>query len=384
MIYLNNAATSYPKPECVREALDECVRSLPASQYRREASFAGEDAFARCRKNLGKLLHVADTDRIFFTSGATEALNVVLAGFPYPEDRRRILTTETEHNSVLRPLMNMEVFRDRVSFADCGPSGEVTAEMLEKACTDDTGVLIINQCSNVTGMVQDMEGISKLSKEKGLFLIVDASQSAGCLTVDADGWNAAAVIFTGHKSLCGIQGTGGFYIRKDIVLAPQKFGGTGRNSAQLTYPDEDYEYEVGTQNAPGIAALAAGTEYILQEGPERIAEHERKMMVRLWEGLRKIDGVILYGSSEKNRGPLLSFNIGALKPSDTAYILFHTYGIIVRAGLHCAPLIHERIGSGIYGTVRASVSGMTAEEDIDALISAAQEIAEGLKNAENH
>lgn len=374
MIYLNNAATTYPKPACVQKALDACLQSPPPAQFRSTADFGREDIFAACRKNLGQLLGIADTDRIFFTSGATEAMNTVIGGLPL--EGRQVLTTQTEHNSVLRPLMNLPGFagQNRVIVAPCGKYGRVDPDALESCITGKTGALIVNHCSNVTGMVQDMPRIAALARKHSLRLIVDVSQSAGCLPVDADAWGVDALVFTGHKGLFGVPGTGGFYIRRSVALCPLQFGGTGRNSAQLTYPDGDFEYEVGTRNAPGIAALNAGVNYVRRIGIPAIAARERRLMHRLYAGLARAKAAVVYGNDGQTLGPALSFNIRGLPPSDVAYILYGSYGIVVRTGLHCAPLIHQCLGTQRNGTVRVSVSYLTAEAEIDTCIKAVCEI----------
>ena len=339
---------------------------------------------------LGKLLGIHAHDRIFFTSGATESLNTVLCGLDYGEEGRGILATQTEHNSVLRPLMNQPVFKKHpVTIISCLENGAVTRKALEKGleeALENTGknpsALIVNHCSNVTGYVQDMKLIGNFVRENNLLLLVDVSQSAGCIPVDADSWRADGVIFTGHKSLLGIQGTGGFFIRKGLELKPLKYGGTGRNSQQLTYEDGDYEYEVGTQNLPGIRALLAGVEFVLETGVDRIQEKEERMMKLLYEGLGKIPGVQIYGSFAECKGPVMSLNFQGLKASDVAYILENGYEITVRAGLHCSPLIHEAMGTKNSGTVRVSVSWFTKEEEILAFLEAAGQIAASLRGAD--
>ena len=247
MIYLNNAATSWPKPFSVCEAVQACLMDTPASQFRGGSAILKKDTEERCREKLGKLLGIHAHDRIFFTSGATESLNTVLCGLDYGEEGCGILATQTEHNSVLRPLMNQPVLKKHpVTIISCLENGAVTRNALEKGlkeAMENTGknpsALIVNHCSNVNGYVQDMKLIGNFVRENNLLLIVDVSQSAGCIPVDADSWRADGVIFTGHKSLLGIQGTGGFFIRKGLELKPLKYGGTGRNSQQLTYEDGD-------------------------------------------------------------------------------------------------------------------------------------------------
>jgi cysteine desulfurase/selenocysteine lyase len=374
MIYLNNAATSYPKPGCVLEAFEVSIKMPPSSQFRSAASFEQVDIFTKCRKNLGQLFGIAEAERIFFTSGATESLNTVLCGLSLGE--KQILTTQTEHNSVLRPLMNHPAFarEGKVIVAPCGNNGKISVDVLEKLVSPQVGALLINHCSNVTGIIQDMELIATFAKKHHLLLMVDASQSAGCIPIDVDGWGVDILAFTGHKSLYGMQGTGGFYIRRGIELRPLKFGGTGRDSKQLTYEKKDYEYEVGTQNVPGIAALNAGVCYILQKGLENIIMRESYCLERLYRGLEQIEAITVYGTYEENKGPVISFNVKGLNPSDVAYILYGEYEIVVRTGLHCSPLIHECLGTKKDGTIRISISYMTTDEEIDVFLKVMNEI----------
>ena len=378
MIYLNQAATTFPKPRCVLDAHAAALSAPPEGQFRGSAAQNG-NVFDRCRNNMGRLLGIADADRIYFTSGATDAANALVNGLPLAG--KRVLATQTEHNSVLRPLMNL---KDRVGDVDivpCDALGRVDPSDMERMFSRPAAALFVNHCSNVTGMVQDIPALSEIAHRHGALLVLDASQSAGCLPVDADVWGVDALIFTGHKALFGPQGTGGYYVRSGVPLRPYRYGGTGRNSRQLTYDDGDYEYEVGTQNAPGIAALNAGIEYVLERGVTAIHAKECGLMKALFEGLADIPGVTLYGNYELCHGPLLSFNIRGLAPSDVAYILFGSYGITVRAGLHCSPLIHDAMGTSENGTVRVSVSDLNAEADMTALIAAVREIASNMEAA---
>ncbi len=376
MIYLNNGATSWPKPPAVSEAVQACLSGTPASQFRGGSSIMKKDVEVLCREKLGQLLGIGETERIFFTSGATESMNTVLGGLDYGKEGSSILVTQTEHNSVLRPAYNLEQLKGHpVLVVECTINGTVTEKALEKTVRPDSRVLIVNHCSNVTGCVQDMEMIRDFAKKHGLILVVDVSQSAGCIPVDADKWEADALIFTGHKSLMGIQGNGGFYIRSGMDLKPLKYGGTGRNSAQLTYENKDYEYEVGTQNMPGITGLLAGVEFIEQTGLSAIMEKEAHLMEMLYSGLEETEGVVAYGNREACKGPVMSLNFKGLKASDAAYILESGYGIIVRAGLHCSPLIHKAMGTEDGGTVRVSVSWFTEEKDVEEFLRAVGEIA---------
>lgn len=372
MIYLNQAATTFPKPQCVLEAHTASLYQAPLGQFRSSASGQDADIFTKCRKNLAKLLGIAANERIFFSSGATDSSNAVLYGLFLEE--KNIVVTQTEHNSILRPVMNLTEQVGSVTIVPCDSGGKTAPQSIEAAVTEETAAVIINHCSNVTGMIQDIRTIGEITKKKGILLILDASQSAGCIPVKADEWGVDVLIFTGHKSLFGSQGTGGYYVRPGIPFRPYRYGGTGRDSSQITYENEDYEFEPGTQNTPGITALNAGVEYILNRGVAKIAEKEQALMKKLYLGLKSIPQVCVYGDENRNKGPVMSFNIAGLAPSDVAYILQNCYDIIVRTGLHCAPLIHEAIGSGKLGTVRVSISDMTGESEIDAVLSAVREI----------
>ena len=333
----------------------------------------------RCRENLGRLLGISAVDRIFFASGATDATNALVNGLPLAE--KRVLATQTEHNSVLRPLMNLTDQVGSVDIMPCDALGQVNPADVTRLLSAPSAALFVNHCSNVTGMVQDIPALSEIAHRHSALLVLDASQSAGCLPVDADAWGVDALIFTGHKALFGPQGTGGYYVRPGISLRPFRYGGTGRDSRRLTYDDGDYEYEVGTQNAPGIAALNAGVEYVLEQGVDPIHAKERRLMKALYEELAAIPGITIYGDHARCHGPLLSFNVRELTPSDVAYILSGVYGITVRAGHHCSPLIHDATGTSERGTVRISVSNMNTEADIEALIAAVREISKSVEAA---
>lgn len=385
MIYLNNAATSYPKPPCVVEAVQACLMGAPVSQYRGSAELRKEDTTVLCKKKLGELLHIKDWKRIMFTSGATESANCLICGLEYKN--RGIMTSAIEHNSILRSLWNQNCVKEQtISVVPCTENGTIEPSEVEKtiwkaADKNKEGnypsVFFVNHCSNVTGQIQDLETITKLCHKYGILVIADLSQSAGSIWTDVDAWQLDGIIFTGHKSLFGMQGIGGYYLREGISLRPLLYGGTGRNSAQLLY-EGDYEYEVGTQNQPGIESLLAGVSYILDEGMDKIVEKEQKLMMRLYQEMGKISRVQLYNQYSLRHGPVMSMNLKGLDPSDAAYILKNVYGITVRTGLHCAPLIHKAMGTKEKGTLRISVSYMTKPEEIDAFVHAIYEICSSL------
>ena len=381
MIYLNQAASTWPKPPQVLKAHAAALSAVPAGQFRGGSAEAA-DGMEDCRKRLGTLLGISDFERIYFSSGATDSANAVICGLKLKG--RRVLATQTEHNSILRPLLNHKDRVGQVDIVPCDALGRVNPEQVEAMLNTDTAAIFLSHCSNVTGMIQDVSAIAEIAHRHGALLVLDAAQSAGCIPVKGDAWSVDVLVFTGHKSLFGPQGTGGYYVREGIPFSPYRYGGTGRDSRQLTYESGNYEFEPGTQNLPGIAALAAGVAYVLEEGVEQIASKERALMQRLREGLGAIERVRLYGDARCS-GPILSFNIDGLKPADAAYILEGAYGIRVRAGLHCAPLIHWAMGTEECGTIRASVSNMNTEKDVDSLIRAVREIAGSLEDAhEDH
>ena len=372
MIYLNNAATSYPKPDVVKKAFIDALDDLPPGQFRSTASGDGADIFSACRQRLGALMGIAQTDRIFFTSGSTEGLNSIFYGLGICADE--MITTVTEHNSVLRPLCNLKGIKGRPVFLPCDKNGSVDPELFEiEAKKGKAKAIVLNHCSNVTGAIQDAGSVGEIAKKYGLIYILDVSQSAGCLEIKADEWNVDALAFTGHKSLMGLQGTGGYYVRKELPFIPMKFGGTGLDSRRIVYENGEYEYETGTLNSTGIAALSAALGWIEELSIETIARKERELSDQLINGLSDIRSIRIFGRELKERGPVISFDMEGLLPSDLAYILQNSFEIVTRAGLHCAPLIHEHIGSGERGTLRVSFSYLNTASEIEELLSALKE-----------
>ncbi len=373
LIYLNNAATSYPKPEIVKKVYMNALDSLPSGQFRSAGIADNSDIFGTCRKRLASLMGIAEAERIYFTSGSTEGLNAIIAGLKLKADQ--VITTVTEHNSVLRPLYNLPGIKGEPALLPCDENGYVEPELFEKtASSGKYRAVILNHCSNVTGAIQDVKAFGEIAGKHGLIFILDASQSAGCLDIRADEWGVDALAFTGHKSIMGVQGTGGYYVRQGLSFTPLKYGGTGLDSSRVVYENEEYEYEVGTQNAPGIAALSSAVEWVLSQGIDKISDKERVLCEHLIKGLSSVNGVRVIGQEPVSRGPVVSFITEGFAPSDMAYILQNSYGIVTRAGLHCAPLIHKYIGSGDKGTLRVSFSYFNTEEDIEALLTVLREI----------
>jgi selenocysteine lyase/cysteine desulfurase len=376
MIYLNQAATTYPKPKQVLDAVADAITRLPQGQFR--SSLPTEDVFAECKNKLAKLFGVDKPQNIIFTAGATAGANALFYGLEF--DNKRVMISQTEHNSVLRPALNL---KDKISegiVVPCDNIGRVDPGVLDKMLGEYEGKIdafFVNHCSNVSGYIQDIKELANVCHKHGVLIAADFSQSAGCVEIKAGEWGIDAFIFAGHKGLLGIQGIGGYYIRPGIESRPFMYGGTGRDSRKIVY-DNDYEYEVGTENGPGIAGLNAGVGFILDKGVENIRDYEMRLMDRLYNGLTEIKGVNLIEVPEEHRGPVLSFTMDGIKPSDLAYILQNGYDITVRTGLHCAPLIHDALKTTSAGTVRISVSCMNSSEDVDTLISAVKDIAAGV------
>lgn len=381
MIYLNQAATTYPKPPTVIKAAEQAMALPPSSQYR---TFSGEEAkedvFAACKEALGALFGISNPRRIVLCAGATDGMNRIVRGLELSGER--VAVTQAEHNAVLRCVYNI-LHGSEIEVIGCDGSGRVCLEKLREKVDENTKAIFVNHCSNVTGAVNDLQAIAKIAHEQGCVLVADVSQSAGIFPVDVKGMGIDVLCFTGHKGLYGPQGTGGFYVREGIPFVETRFGGTGVESAKIRFSKEELRQfprfgEPGTQNAAGIAGLLAGVRFVQQTGVETIRKKERQLLLRLMAGMQKIAdtypraGVRIYCAGE---GPVLSFTMEHLSPQDIGYVLAHGYGITVRTGLHCAPLIHEALHTLPQGTVRVSVSWFNTENEIDAFLQAAAEIA---------
>ncbi len=374
MIYLNHSATSYPKPGCVTDKVAAMLASLPSGQFRSSGGEESGELFTKAREGMARILGVSDPARIFFTSGSTEALNLLIRGLRLRADE--FLTTSTEHNSVLRPLYNLTEGA-LPHIVPCDASGRMDLSELEAAITPQIRALIFNHCSNVTGAIADAAAIGEIARRHHLIYLLDVSQSAGCIPLHLEEWGVHAAAFTGHKALCGIQGTGGMYIAQNQLIYPTKFGGSGRDSRRIRY-ESDFEFEVGTQNAPGIGALAEATQYLLEQGIDHIRAHELHLIRMIREGLHCLTGVRVIGADDLDYGPVVSFLVEGMKPADISYILQSSFGIVTRSGLQCAPLIHDHIGSGEDGTIRVSVGMTNTEEEIREFLSAMKEITDGI------
>lgn len=368
MIYLNSAASSWPKPPAVAKAMANAVAQPPFTGPR--GSGAPGDTGSHCRKLLGNLLG-ANPERIFFTSGATEAFNMVVRGLA----PKRVVVTAAEHNAVLRPLYAL-LPGDAIEVVPCGEDGFVDLDALARAVVPGVDVLFVNHCSNVTGAVQNLAAAAKMAKKAGAVLVVDAAQSAGVVPIDVAALGVDILVFTGHKGLLGPAGIGGFYLREGQPLAASKFGGTGTEGSAVL-PKGAEMFEVGTPNGPGMAGLAAGLEYVLATGVNTIGAKVDAMAKKIALALAGMKGNALYTPGQGPRGGAVGFTVAGLLPADVGYILWHTYGIEVRTGHQCAPLFMANAGLAS-GLVRVSVSALTPEGDVDAFLDAMEQITEGV------
>ncbi|MGQ9820180.1 MAG: aminotransferase class V-fold PLP-dependent enzyme [Candidatus Kapaibacteriales bacterium] len=374
MIYLNNAATSFPKPKQVEDAVISAIRNPVLNSARSSYDLEDEDVVYQCRNLLARLFNVEDPSHIIFTSGSTEALNLAINGLNF--NGCNIVTTAIEHNSVIRPLKTLEKEgKVSITVVECDRNGYVDPEAIKEAIQDDTKAIVVNHCSNVTGTIIDIKQISDIAHSAQAVIIVDASQSAGVIPIDCKNWNIDLLAFTGHKSLFGLQGIGGLYIREGIKLKPLKVGGTGVLSQILTQPEGfPIYYEAGTPNTPGIVSLNAGVKFLLETGIDKILDHKKRLYSILFEELSDNESIEIYSSENNTSYSNFCFNVKGMVPEEVGYVLENSFDIIVRTGIHCAPLIMKYLGVEPRGTVRASHSYFTTEEEILKFVDAVRKI----------
>lgn len=378
IIYLDHAATSWPKPPEVVEAMRDAIihdGANPGRGSHRMAVSAGRIVF-EARKALAELFRIANPNDIALTFNTTIALNMAIKGLLKPGDH--VVATAVEHNAVRRPLEYLKrTIGLKVAYVETDDRGRLDPGRVREALRPDTKLVIVNHSSNLLGSILPVAEIGEMTRKRGIRLLVDAAQSAGVLPIDVEAMGIDLLAFPGHKGLLGPQGTGGLYIHPEVVLEPILHGGTGSQSESADQPDvRPDRYESGTVNTPGLAGLTAGVRHVLHETVESIYNREWSLTQRLMEGLSAIDGVRVLGpEAGEPRTGIVSFIIGSADPSETAFILDRHYGIAVRAGFHCTPLAHGTAGTEATGAVRASVGWSTTEADVDALIAAAKEIS---------
>ncbi len=379
MIYLDNAATTMMKPPQVAEAVARAINTMGnASRGAHEEALTASRIVYDTRVKLAKLFGCARPDHVAFTCNSTEALNIAISGALEQGDH--VVTTVLEHNSVLRPLYRHEAEKGgSLSFVGCDALGRPKYEEFEALITPGTRAVVCTHASNLTGNVIDLRRVSKIAKAHGLLLIVDASQTAGVLPIDMQDMGIDVLCFTGHKGLMGPQGTGGLCVREGVELRPWKVGGSGVQSYSKTQPAEyPTRLEAGTLNSHGIAGLSAALDYIAGTGLNTIGAREQALMRRLYEGVSAIPGVTVYGDfTGAERTAIVTLNIDGWDSAAVADELSVGYGIAVRPGAHCAPLLHKALGTDqLGGAVRFSISYFNTEEEIDTAIRAVRELAE--------
>lgn len=377
MIYLDNAATTMHKPQAVIDAVVQAMNSLGnAGRGANEASLSAARIIYDTRDRLAQLFHAENAKRIAFTCNSTESLNIAIKGSLNPGDHA--ITTALEHNSVLRPLYEMQEQGVELTVIESDKRGRICYEDFEKAIRPETKVIVCTNGSNLTGNRVDLERVGKIAADHGIRFIVDASQTAGVFEIDVQKMYIDILCFTGHKGLLGPQGTGGIYVREGIELRPLKSGGSGVDTYNTHHPAEmPTALEAGTLNGHGIAGLGAGVKYIMDTGMEHIRETEQHYMWKFYNGVKDIPGVKIYGDFEtEDRCPIVTLNIADYDSSEVSDELLMTYGISTRPGAHCAPLMHKALGTVDQGAVRFSFSHFNTEEEIDAAIAAIRELAE--------
>ena len=380
MIYLDNAATSYPKPKEVGRAMLHFLEKVGASPGRsgHRLSIEAGRLLYQTRESLAELLNVIDPLRIIFTLNVTEALNLALKGLLRPGDQ--VVTSSMEHNSVMRPLRKLEKRGVEIKVVPCSSQGVLDPVDIEKSIKKNTKLIVLIHGSNVIGSILPITVFGEIARKYDILFLVDTAQTAGCYPLDIKKDNIDLLAFTGHKALFGPPGTGGLVIgeRVDIKkLNPLKVGGTGSQSESEEQPDFLPDiYESGTPNTVGLSGLNEGVRFILKEGVDKIRQHELELTQKLIEGLKEIPGVIVYGEDQvKNRVAVISFNIKDQLPSEVGLRLDEEYNIMCRVGLHCSPATHKTIGTFPTGTVRFSISWFNTFEEVDQTILAVRNIA---------
>ena len=376
MIYLDNASTTLIKPPRVSEAVITALQSLGntargAHGYSIDAASVVYDA----REKLAKLFNCKRSDHVVFTANVTQSLNTAINGLLSPGDH--VISTDLEHNSVLRPLYRLQAEQGvEVDFVPADPLGNIDCNDFERLIKPNTKAIVCTHASNLTGNMTDIKSISKTAREHDVLLIVDAAQTAGSKSIDMQALGIDVLCFTGHKGLMGPQGTGGMCVKEGVMLRPLIVGGTGVQTYDTAQPERmPTRLEAGTLNGHGIAGLSAAVDFINEVGIDRIEAKETLLTQRFYNGVKTIDGVTVYGDFTRERAAIVALNIRDLDSGEVADTLFEGFGIATRAGAHCAPRLHQALGTKEQGAVRFSFSYFNTEDEIDTAISAVNEIS---------
>ncbi len=377
MIYLDNAATSLRRPPCVIEAVTQAMQSLGNSgRGVNGGSLSAARVIYDARQKLADLFGCSSPERVCFTSNATEALNTAIFGLFGPGDH--VITTDLEHNSVLRPLYRLEKRGVELSFVPADRLGRIALSDFAPLLRPNTRAVITTHASNLTGNLVDLDAVGAFAREHGLLYVVDASQTAGAFSIDMARSGISVLCFTGHKSMMGPQGTGGLCLAEGVEIRPLKTGGTG---VQTYLPEQPAAYptrlEAGTLNGHGIAGLSAAVDFLRETGVAAIHEKETALMRQFYDGVRAIPGVTVYGDFTGDRAPVVSLNIEDADSGEVADFLAAEYDIAVRSGAHCAPRMHRALGTEAQGAVRFSFGWYNTPAEVETAIAAIRSYAEG-------
>lgn len=379
MIYLDNAATSWPKPPAVIQAVTDFIKRGCANPGRSAHAMArmADEAVMHTREILAGFFNISNPLRIVFMPNTTYALNTAIHGIIKPGDH--VVATMMEHNSVLRPLSTLEKAGTiRLDFIEPDRFGRISIQSIKKAVTKSTSVFCMTFSSNVTGAVMPVAEAGKHCRANGVLFLVDSAQGAGVIPMDVENMCIDILAFSGHKGLLGLQGTGGLYVRENVTVRPLVQGGTGSFSDSLTQPDMFPDaLESGTLNVPGIVGLGKGVQYIIDTGMSAIFLKKQRLLRMLMEGIEKESNIAVYSPPPESNSGIFAFNIADMDSSEVGYILDKKFGICVRSGLHCAPLAHRSLGTRDRGIVRISPGFFNDENEIDLTVKALQGIARG-------
>lgn len=376
MIYFDNAATSYPKPQMVYDSIMDSMINYGANPGRSGHKLAlksGRGVF-ETRQLLSQFFNTGNPMNIIFTYNCTESLNIGIKGILKSGDH--VITTSMEHNSVLRPIKYLEKIGVKSTIVSADSQGLINPIDIENAIEANTKLIVTTHISNLVGSISPVYEIGRIAKKHNIYYLVDAAQSAGVYDIDVKKMNIDILVFPGHKGLLGPQGTGGIYISDEIDLESIFQGGTGSDSASIIQPNiRPDKYESGTINAPGIIGLGAGVRYIMDRGIDNIKKYEEGLTEHFIQGIKDIEGIKIYGPLAKRQGPVISLNIGDIDSSEIAYILDDQYNIATRSGLHCAPFAHKTIGTLNQGCVRFSFGIFNTHDEIEIALKAIKEIS---------
>ena len=377
MIYLDNAATTMRKPEVVVQAVTQALCSMGnAGRGVHDAALDASRMIYEVRSRLADFFHAESPKQIVFTANSTESLNIAIKGILNPKDH--VITTALEHNSVLRPLYEMEERGVELTILAADKRGKICYEDFEKHIKENTKAIVCTHGSNLTGNVVDLAKVGEIARKHNVLFVADASQTAGVFPIDVQEMKIDILCFTGHKGLLGPQGTGGLYVKEGVEVKPLLTGGSGVQTYSKKHPAQmPTALEAGTLNAHGLAGLGAAVSYLQETGIDNIRRQEQELMWAFYEQVKEIPGIRIYGDFEnRERCAIVTLNVRDYDSSEVSDALFMHYGISTRPGAHCAPLMHEALGTVEQGAVRFSFSHYNTMEEVNQAVNALKEIAE--------